>query len=122
MLLLIDRNGEAVFNKEECAVLENVFFRGGHLTECTFDEQFKEEVNKALCDIENDNIPSTTQRTRKIVIIPQKTVLQQLKNNKLLGPDNMLTTQKRWRIIHKRIYTDCFRNLGKKLQSRHNGN
>ena len=73
MLLLIDRNREAVFNKEEeCAVLENVFFRG-HLTECTFDEQFKEEVNKALWDIENDNIPSTTQRTRKIVIIPKKT-------------------------------------------------
>ena len=101
VLPLLDRNGEAVFNKEEkCAVLEKVFFGGGHLTECTFDEQFKEKVNKAIGDIENDNIPSNDTGDKEncdkylnfdISIDEVETVLQQLKNNKSPGPDNVFT-------------------------------
>ena len=41
----------------KCSILESVFFRGGYLSECLFDEEFKKEVNKYLLDIENDNIP-----------------------------------------------------------------
>ena len=101
VLPLLDRNGEAVFNKEEkCAVLENAFFGGGHLTECTFDKQLKEEVDKAIRDIENDNIPSNDTEDKDncdkylnydISIDEVGTVLQQLKNNKSHGPDNVFT-------------------------------
>ena len=35
VLPLINKNGEALFNKDEkCSILESIFFGGGHLSEC----------------------------------------------------------------------------------------
>ena len=92
----------------KCSILESVFFRGGYLSECLFDEEFKKEVNKYLLDIENDNIPenntddkenSNTYLNYDISIDGVESVLQQLQNNKSPGPDRIAQT--RWRRTHK---------------------
>ena len=111
VLPLLDRNGEAVFNKEEkCAVLENAFFGGGHLTECTFDEQLKEEVDKAIRDIENDNIPSNDTEDKDncdrylnydISIDEVGTVLQQLK---IINHMDLITCSQNYSKCGRRIH------------------
>ena len=47
-------DGKAVIHRgEQCALLERVFFGGNHLDDCTFEEQFREEVETSLQDNEN---------------------------------------------------------------------
>ena len=52
---LLDDDGSPVFNREDkCLILENVFFGGRHLNNCSFDESFKKDVEKELnTDTEN---------------------------------------------------------------------
>ena len=49
VLPLLDENENPSFGREEkCEILERVFFGGKHLEECTFDENFREEVEEEL--------------------------------------------------------------------------
>ena len=104
VLPLIDRNGKPVFDRQEkCKVLEDVFFGGGHLKECDFDDKFKQEVEKTVSDIEkgisNDDINQTREKEKNsneylnydISVGEVEAVLQQLQNNKSPGPDNVFT-------------------------------
>ena len=102
MLPLIDRNGKAIFDREEkCSELEDVFFGGGHLNDCDFDKEFKEMVDKEVSDIEErgtaeDNITKEDENCNEylnydISVDEVEAVLQQLKTNKSPGPDNVFT-------------------------------
>ena len=102
VLPLIVRNGKAIFDSDEkCSVLQDVFFGGGHLNDCDFDEQFKEMVDQAVADIEKGGTAEdkTTQEGKNckeylnydISADEVEAVLQQLKNNKSPGPDNVFT-------------------------------
>ena len=78
VLPLIDRNGKAIFDREEkCSVLEDVFFGGGHLNDCDFDEQFKEMVKQAVADIEkgSSQLKITQPKKERIVKNTVKIVL-----------------------------------------------
>ena len=71
-----------MFEREEkCEILEKVFFGGKHLDQCTFDENFKEEVEEELLngnDIENDN--SKEFLNYDITLGEVEAVVQQLKS------------------------------------------
>ena len=78
------------------------FFGGGHLNNCDFDENFKEMVDKAVSDIEGKGVSTENNISKEeencdeylnydISIDEVETVLQQLKNNKSPGPDNVFT-------------------------------
>ncbi|MEW8548387.1 MAG: reverse transcriptase domain-containing protein [Candidatus Thiodiazotropha sp.] len=110
VLPLIDKNNRPVFQREEkCEVLEKVFFGGSHLEDCSFDESFREGVEKDIKDIHEGTLKSnqdsedrcSTYLNHNISMEEVEAVIQQLKQNKSPGPDE--------------VYTEMLKNAGKEF-------
>ena len=115
VLPLIDEEGKAVFDRgEKCSLLERVFFGGKHLEECSFDEQFRKEVERAVLDTEMDSVPEKSEKELKncneflnheISMEEVEAVLQLLKTNKSLGPDEVFTVvEECWRSVQNSYF------------------
>ena len=104
---LLDDDGSPVFNREDkCLILENVFFGGRHLNNCSFDENFKKEVEKELnTDTENtiQNKDAEELLNYDITLSEVEAVIQHLKRNKSPGSDE--------------VYTEMLQNAGEEFMS-----
>ena len=102
---LLDDDGSPVFNREDkCLILENVFFGGRHLNNCSFDESFKKEVEKELnTDTQNtiQNKDAEELLNYDITLSEVEAVIQHLKRNK--SPGLMRYTQKCYRMLVKNL-------------------
>lgn len=108
MLPLLDENNVPVFDSsEKCDILQGLFFGGRHLDECQFDDNFKEDVDNVLSEI-NQVDPSLESSVNEddelnydITKCEVEAVLQNLKKSKAPGPDN--------------VYADVLRNAGDEM-------
>ena len=91
MLPLVDVNGIPVFeNKENCELLEQVFFEGTHLKQNNFDENFFKEINSE-CQAIKDNFNAFDGRENfnaDIMFQEVEAAIQKIKAGKSPGPDS----------------------------------
>ncbi|MEW8544656.1 MAG: reverse transcriptase domain-containing protein [Candidatus Thiodiazotropha sp.] len=111
VLPLLDSENKAIFsNTEKSKILQDVFFGGGHLEGEDFDQTFKEEVEKRLEEIVNEqafdeeDLATQTQYVclnRDISLEETEAAIQRLEKGKSPGADL--------------IYTDLLKSAGEEL-------